>query len=80
MSALIFIITLLLTFWLLSLVWSQKVAKRIFQVIISLGIIIALCGGVYVAYQGYRWTALINQLNQRSLTATEVVNSLPVSR
>lgn len=75
LSALLFVITLILTYWLISLVWSQKVAKRAFKFFIYCGVIVAIVLGIYVGYQGYRWGALINQLNERSLNTTKLITS-----
>lgn len=75
LSALIFVITLILTFWLISLVWSQKIAKRVFKVVIYAGLIIAAITAIYVAYQGYRWGSLLHQLNEGSLQTTRIINS-----
>lgn|GEM_PF-5062044 len=77
MSALILVTTLLLTFWLISLVWSQKVAKRVFQIVIYLALIIAVIFGIYIGYQSYRLGSLLHQVNERSLDAIKVINLPP---
>lgn len=75
LSALLFVITLLLTYWLISLVWSQKVAKCVFKFFIYIGLIVAIILAIYVGYQGYRWGALLHQLNERSLDTTKIISS-----
>ncbi len=77
MTALIFVITLLLTFWLISLVWNQKIAQRVFKIAIYLGLIVVLIAGIYLGYQGYRWGSLLHQLNERSMMATALINTPP---
>jgi len=77
LNALILVITLILTFWLVALVWSLKVAKRVFQIIIYFALIFVVISGIYVGYQSYRWGSLLHELNERSFNATAILNSPP---
>jgi hypothetical protein len=77
LSLLIFVITLLLLFWLISLVWSQKIAKRIFKVFFYVGLLVGILMASYVLYQSYRWGAVLHQANEHGLDITKVITAAP---
>ena len=77
MTLLIAIINTLLLFWLVTLIWNEKIAKRIFQIAAYIFLIITLIVGIYLIYEGSRWGYLLHQLNTQSQMTTQFFANPP---
>jgi uncharacterized membrane protein len=73
MTLFITIINTLLLFWLVTLIWNEKVAKRVFQIAAYIVLAVGLMVGIYLLYEGLRWGQLIHQLNTQSQTTTQLL-------